>query len=35
VPEQYAELVLLSFENVKIKGVPIVIEPAKKRKKNG
>ncbi len=35
VPEQYAELVLLSFENVKIKGVPIVIEPAKRRKKNG
>jgi hypothetical protein len=34
IPEQYAELVLLSFENVKIKGIPIVVEPAKKRKKN-
>jgi len=34
IPEQYGELVLLSFENVKVKGVPIVIEPAKKRKKN-
>jgi len=32
VPEQYAELVIISFENTKIKGVPIVIEPAKKRK---
>jgi len=34
IPEQYAELVLLSFENVKIKGIPIVVEPAKKRKKS-
>ena len=33
IPEQYAEVVLLSFENVKIKGVPIIVEPAKKRKK--
>lgn len=32
IPEQYAELVIISFENTKIKGVPIVIEPAKKRK---
>jgi hypothetical protein len=33
VPEQYAELVLHSFENAKIKGLPVVVEPAKKRKK--
>ncbi len=34
VPEQYGELVILSFENVKIKGIPIVVEPAKKKKKD-
>lgn len=33
VPEQYAELVLHAFENAKIKGLPVVVEPAKKRKK--
>jgi ATP-dependent RNA helicase DeaD len=33
VPEQYAELVLLSLDKTKIKRVPIVVEPAKKRKK--
>lgn len=32
IPEQYAELVMLSFENIKLKGIPIVIEPAKKKK---
>lgn len=34
VPEQYGELVVFSFENVKIKGIPIVVEPAKKKKKS-
>ena len=29
VPEQYAELVLHSFDNARIKGVPVVVEPAK------
>mgnify|MGYP001023989173 CR=1 FL=1 len=33
VPEQYAEIVLLSMDNTKIKGIPVVVEPAKKRKK--
>ena len=33
VPEQYAELVYHSLEDAKIKGVPVVVEPAKKRKK--
>lgn len=33
VPEQYAELVLHSLENVRLKGFPIVVEPAKKRAK--
>ena len=32
VPEQYAELVLLSMDDVKIKGIPVVAEPAKRRK---
>lgn len=32
VPEQFAEMVLLSMDKTKIKGVPIVVEPAKKRK---
>ncbi len=32
VPEQYAELVLLSFDNVKIRGVNVVMEPAKRKK---
>jgi len=32
VPEQYAELVLLSMDNVKVKGVSVVAEPAKRRK---
>ena len=34
IPEQYAELVLLSLDKARIKGVPIVVEPAKKRKSN-
>jgi len=32
VPEQHAELVLHSFENAKIKGLPVIVEPAKKKK---
>ncbi len=32
VPEQYAELVLLSMDNIKMKGVPVVAEPAKRKK---
>jgi len=31
VPEQFAELVYHSFDNAKIKGIPVVVEPAKKR----
>lgn len=31
VPEQYAELVLHSFDNARIRGVPVVVEPAKKK----
>lgn len=34
VPEQYAELVYHSFDNAKIKGIPVVVEPAKKRTQN-
>jgi len=33
VPEQYAELVLHSFDNARIRGVPVVVEPAKKKVK--
>ncbi|MDR3236920.1 MAG: DbpA RNA binding domain-containing protein [Spirochaetia bacterium] len=33
VPEQYAELVYHSFGDARIKGVPVVVEPAKRRKK--
>lgn len=32
IPEQYAEIVLLSFDNVRLKGVNIIMEPAKKKK---
>jgi ATP-dependent RNA helicase DeaD len=32
VPEQFAEMVLVSLDKTKIKGVPIVVEPAKKKK---
>ncbi len=34
IPEQFAELVLVSLDKAKIRGVNIVVEPAKKRKKN-
>jgi ATP-dependent RNA helicase DeaD len=33
IPEEYAELVLHSFEGSKIKGLNVVVEPAKKKKK--
>jgi ATP-dependent RNA helicase DeaD len=33
VPEQYAELVLHSFEGSRIRGIPVVVEPAKKKTK--
>ena len=33
VPEQYAELVLHSFEGARIRGIPVVVEPAKKKTK--
>jgi ATP-dependent RNA helicase DeaD len=33
VPEHYAELVLHSFDKARIKGLNVVVEPAKKRKK--
>jgi len=33
VPEQYAELVYHSFEDAKIRGVSVIVEPAKRRKK--
>jgi len=33
IPEQYAEIVLHSFDGAKIKGLNVVVEPAKKRKK--
>jgi len=35
IPEQFAELVYHSFEDARIKGIPVVVEPAKKKKKNG
>jgi len=31
VPEQYAELVLHSFDSARIRGIPVVVEPAKKK----
>lgn len=33
IPEHYAELVLVSLDKARIKGVPIVVEPAKKKNK--
>ena len=33
IPEQFAELVYLSFEDARIKGIPVVVEPAKRRSK--
>jgi len=35
VPEHYAELVYHSFDDARIKGIPVVVEPAKRRKRNG
>jgi len=32
IPENYAELVLHSFDGAKIRGISVVVEPAKKRK---
>jgi ATP-dependent RNA helicase DeaD len=32
VPEQFAEMVLVSLDKTRIRGVPIVVEPAKKKK---
>lgn len=32
VPETYAELVLHSFEGAKVRGISVVVEPAKRRK---
>ena len=32
VPEQFAEMVLLSFDNVKLRGVSVKVQPAKRRK---
>lgn len=34
VPEAYAELVYHSFDDAKMKGIPVVVEPAKRRKNN-
>lgn len=31
IPEQYAEVVLLSFENVRFRGTRMVLEPAKRK----
>ncbi len=33
IPEQYGELVLHSFENARMKGIIVVVEPAKRKKK--
>lgn len=32
IPEQFAEMVLVSLDKTRIRGVPIVVEPAKKKK---
>lgn len=32
IPEQYAEIVLMSFDNVRFRGTNVVLEPAKKKK---
>lgn len=34
VPEQFAELVMVSLDKTKFRGINIVVEPAKKRKKS-
>ena len=33
IPEQFAEMVLHSFDSARIKGLNVVVEPAKRRKK--
>lgn len=33
IPEQFAELVLHSFESARIRGIPVVVEPAKRKLK--
>ncbi len=33
IPEQYAELVLHSFDGARIRGIPVVVEPAKRKTK--
>ena len=35
IPEQFAEMVYHSFDNARIRGIPVVVEPAKKRNKYG
>lgn len=35
IPEQFAEMVYHSFDNARIKGISVVVEPAKRRKNNG
>ena len=32
VPEQYAEIIILSFDDARVRGVNVVIEPAKRKK---
>lgn len=32
IPEQYAEIVILSFDGAKLRGINIVVEPAKRKK---
>jgi len=34
VPENYAEIVYHSFDDARMKGIPVVVEPAKKKKKD-
>lgn len=34
IPEQYAEIVLVAFDNVRFRGTTVVLEPAKRKKKN-
>ena len=32
VPEQYAEIIIFSFDNARVRGVNVVVEPAKRKK---
>lgn len=34
IPEQYAEIVLVSFDNVRFRGTVVVLEPAKRKKRD-